>query len=429
MLIELRIANFKSIKDELVLSLSASGRGQASDDGRPRAVKGHAAKLLPAIALYGANASGKTNVLAALAYMAEAVLYSHRAWAPDGGTSREPFAWGERANEPSLFEVMIVLKGVRYQYGFLVDDTQFLEEWLHVWPATRKQVWFVRESDSFKFGENLAGENRLVEQVTRKNALFLSSAVQLRHEQLAPIYEWFAQLRFHNLGRRKLTVPPHRLDYWLLKFIAPIHDELQQALFEDNSDETSLRKSFIDLLRAADVGVVDIKVEARSGEPSAYGNRATPPVQVYLRHQNEDPEAWLPLEKESQGTVTLFRLGRDLLLTLRRGGTLVVDELEKSLHPLLALWIVNRFNNPETNPNNAQLMFSTHDTTLLGTTLSDSELRRDQVWLTEKGVNGATILFPLTDYKARKRENLERGYLQGRYGAVPIFGEIDVEVD
>jgi hypothetical protein len=147
-----------------------------------------------------------------------------------------------------------------------------------------------------------------------------------------------------------------------------------------------------------------------------------------VQHRSEHADAWLPLEQESRGTLTLFRIGPVLVDVLRTGGVLVVDELEASLHPLLALNIVRRFNDPVANPRNAQLLFTTHDTHLLGTVLGEPALRRDQIWLTEKDPDGATALYPLTDYKPRKSENLERGYLQGRYGAIPFLGHL-VPVD
>lgn len=128
-----------------------------------------------------------------------------------------------------------------------------------------------------------------------------------------------------------------------------------------------------------------------------------------------------PVE-ESNGTQTLFHLALPVLRSLQRGGILLIDELERSLHPVLAKQIIDQFNDPTANPNNAQLIFTTHDTNLLGTTLGEPALRRDQVWLTEKDAEGATVLYPLTDYKPRKAENLERGYLQGRYGAIPFLG-------
>src|SRR5690606_30643386 len=147
--------------------------------------------LLPAVALYGANASGKTNVLHALGFMAEAVRGSHRLWEPGSGTPREPFALSERAGDPSLFEVELLVGGVRHRYGFVLGAEGVEEEWLYAWPRGRKQVWFEREGTSFNFGDNLKGENETIKKVTRANSLFLSAAAQNNHAQLSPIFEWF----------------------------------------------------------------------------------------------------------------------------------------------------------------------------------------------------------------------------------------------
>ncbi|AUB79995.1 AAA family ATPase [Candidatus Thiodictyon syntrophicum] len=372
MLIELRVENHRSIRDEQALTMQAADDGDLSDP-RPRQVPGFAGRLLPAAALYGANASGKSNVLSALGFMRDAVIQSLGAWAPDDGVPRDPFAWGAKSSEPSVFEVMVLVAGVRYQYGFVADDRRVLEEWLYAWPGNEKQTWLERDGDLFNFGEHLIGENQLVGRVTRPNALFLSAAVQLRHQQLGPLYGWFRDLR-------------------------------------------------TELLRAADVGIVDMKIE-RTSAGSAHRNVGQR-LRVLLRHHSNTEDAWLALEDESRGTRTLFHMGHLLLDVLENGGMVLIDELERSLHPVLALKILAQFNDPRTNPHNAQILFATHDTHLLGTMLGEPPLRRDQVWLTEKDPDGATCLYPLTDYKPQPDENVECGYLQGRYGAIPFLGDL-----
>ncbi len=415
MLIEFRVENHRSIREEQAITLEAGRVGDA-DDPTPRTVQ--STKLLPVAAFYGANASGKSNLLAALEFMRDAVLHSHRTWAPDGGVPRDPFAWGKAASEPSLFEVTILVASVRYQYGFVVDDEAFLEEWLFVWPKGRKQTWLEREGQHFKFGDHLHGENKVVEQVTRPNALFLSAAVQHAHEQLAPLYRWFSNMRVITDRRhRRLGMWSDR---WLRSTLVTTTSTSQVSLF-DEFDSQRLT-AFRDLLRAADVGIMDLKVEDDEGDVRV---RSRPRRQrVLVRHQSSIVEAWLPLEEESQGTKTLFGVGPVILDALWSGAVMVMDELEASLHPLLALHIVRLFNDPKRNPKNAQLLFTTHDTNLLGTATGGPVLRRDQVWLTEKSQDGATCVYPLTDYKPRKSENLERGYLQGRYGAVPFLGAL-----
>jgi AAA15 family ATPase/GTPase len=409
MLIEFRVENHRSLRDEQVLTMEA-GRVGDQTDPRPRQVSGYAEKLLTVAGLYGANASGKSNVLASLASMREAVLLSHRSWAPDKGVPREPFAWGSKRKEPSLFEVMMMIEGVRYQYGFLASDESFLEEWLYAWPHGKKQIWFERERNIFKFGENLKGENKLIEAITRPNALFLSAAVQHKHEQLQPVYSWFEWIQRINLAVGRL--PP--LAYG-------VYAERELARLLDESTDTILMR-FRNLLMSADIGIIDLRVEKSTDDRF----RDMGLVNIQLKHRNNPDDAWLPLGEESNGTQALFRIALPLLQIIQEGGIILFDELESSLHPSLAQEIIRQFNNPATNPRNAQLIFSTHDTNLLGKTSGDPELRRDQVWLTEKNPDGATALYPLTDFKPRNVENIERGYLQGRYGAIPFLGNFSL---
>ncbi|MFB1512831.1 MAG: AAA family ATPase, partial [Thiocapsa sp. C3-sup] len=253
MLIEFRVENHRSIRDEQALTMRA-GRQDDSADPRPRRIQGCSDPLLPAVALYGANASGKSNVLSALGFMRNAVLQSHRAWPPDGGVPRDPFAWGEKATQPSLFEVSLVVSGIRYQYGFVADGEQFLEEWLFAWPGKRKQVWFVRELGQYKFSQHLHGENRLIEQMTRPNALFLSAAVQLRHEQLASLYSWFRNLNAVNVPGRRPSALRFAGNPLLTRGIeAWLGQNPQQSLFEEDEAQSQSIELFRDLLRAADV--------------------------------------------------------------------------------------------------------------------------------------------------------------------------------
>lgn len=349
---------------------------------------------------------------------------SHRFWSPDVGESREPlvprdpFAWGPQNGEPSLFEVTFVLGRVRHQYGFQASDEQFLEEWLYAWPSGKKQVWFERDNQTFKFGENLRGENKVIEGVTRPNVLFLSAAVQHKHPQLLPIFSWFQSLQVVNMpGGPHPSLPHQRILAHLLRADA-IDEKWFQEFQEEELPKPQL-EDFRNLLKQADIGIVDVRVETSRSDDKR--QRASP--NFFLKHRSERDDAWLPLQEESHGTQTLFRMAMPILHALLKGGIVLVDELERSLHPSLARAIIRRFNDPAANPKNAQIIFTTHDTNLLGTTLGEPALRRDQVWLTEKDAAGATVLYPLTDYKPRKAENLERGYLQGRYGAIPFLGD------
>lgn len=416
MLIEFRVENHRSIRDEQVLTMEAGRVGDESDP-RPRTVKGHNEKLLPAAAIYGANASGKSNVLSALAYAQRAVASSHRYWGPDEGVPREPFAWGPKRNEPSLFECAMLIGGTHFQYGFVATESEFSEEWLFAWPRGKKQTWFTREGGTYKFGESLKGENKLIESVTRKNALFLSSAAQNNHEQLTKVYSWFGALRSINVRHRRIGDTRFRI---ARLFDANNTARYRSMLRHDEASPEFLAERLRELIRVADFGISDVRVHW-SESPGA----GAQPPQLLFRHSETQMDAWLPFEEESRGTQAFLDLSLPILRALRDGGLIIVDELESSLHPELSRKIVELFNSPTTNPHNAQLIFTTHDTNLLGITLDDPVLRRDQVWFTEKNNEGATTLYPLTNYQPRKAENLERGYLQGRYGAIPFLGDFN----
>ena len=416
MLIEFRVENHRSLRDEQALTFEA-GRVGDSSDPRPRRVGGHDEMLLPAAVIYGPNASGKSNVLSALGFMREAVLLSHRRWEPEGGIPRTAFAWAGRRHEPSMFETSVLIGETKLDYGFTVNDEAVEEEWLFAWPNHRKQMWFEREGDSFKFGEHLKGPNEAVKEVTRPNALYLSAAAQHRHQQLTLLYSWFRDLFPVNISGREYRMFH---ESFIPEILFPT-DDRQRSLFPvDDSDDT-LATRIRQLLQSADIGIVDVKREVSDHE---FRGRTLRRPRVLLQHQVDDEDSWLDLNEESEGTKTLFRMAPSVFRTLESGGLLLVDELEASLHPLIGLAIVKLFNCPQANPKNAQVVFTTHDTNLLGNTLGESPLRRDQIWFTEKDKDGASTLYPLTDYKPRKSENLERGYLQGRYGAIPFLGDI-----
>ncbi len=416
MLIEFRVENHRSLRDEQALTLESGRIGELSDP-RPRLVAGYDERLLPAAVIYGANASGKSNVLAALAFMREAVVLSHRRWEPDGGIPRAAFAWGGKRSELSVFEASFLVGDTKYEYGFAVSDEVVEEEWLFAWPNNHKQVWFERERRMFKFGDHLKGPNEAVKEVTRLNALFLSAAAQHGHGQLTALYSWFRAIFPVNIaGRGHPMIHPG----FMPEMFFSSGDE-QPSLFPKDEGEESLVTRIRQLLKAADIGIVDIK---RIDIEEEFQSRTFGRRRIQLQHQAGDDDSWLDLQEESEGTKTLFRMAPSVFRALDTGGLLLVDELESSLHPLLGLAIVKMFNCPKANPRNAQILFTTHDTNLLGTTLGEPPLRRDQIWFTEKDKGGASKLYPLTDYKPRKSENLERGYLQGRYGAIPFLGDI-----
>lgn len=416
MLIQFRVENHRSLRDEHALSLAAAALG--SEDGRLLHPPALGEPLLPAVAIYGANASGKTNVLHALGFMRDAVVHSYRHWDPDGGVPVEPFALSSRRGDPSMYSVDVIAEGRRLQYGFVCSADRIEEEWVFAWPNGHKQTWFEREGDAYKFGRLLSGDNEAIRKLTRPNSLFLAAAAQNNHAQLMPLFRWFRSTQVDFRRTRSFALPSS----WA------VSNELRQLpLFADEPSAAGEREAMLELLRSADTGIIDVRVEELERESSIAGRPPRRRTQVLFRHKSEDASdegTWLPLEVESAGTIALIELAPRFTRALATGGLICVDEIEASLHPMLALSLLRLFQDSRRNRGGAQLVFTTHDTNLLGNTLGEPPLRRDQIWFTEKDDTGATKLYPLTDFHPRKQENLERGYLQGRYGAIPFLGEL-----
>ena len=424
MLLQFRVENHRSLRDEQTLSLVATSD---KTGGHVLRAEGLAEAVVPVAAIYGANASGKSNVLAALEFMRSAVVDSYSRWEVEG-TPQQPFLLSSKASGPSLYEIDLLVEEVRYRYGFQLSASRVEEEWLFAWPHGRKAVWFERDGNDFEFGKTLHGENETIRSLTRPNSLFLSAAAQNNHAALLPVFRRLGGWRF-SLERRATSLPRS----WISSSVA-------RRLSSKDGDVD--RDAIMRLLREADTGIVDVRVDMANAldasddlstrtKKIARALSLQMPVSpvVSFRHRAADDEyAWLPLAAESDGTLALLDLAPHIVDTLRSGGLLCIDELEASLHPALALRVVQMFNDPKHNPRQAQLVFATHDTNLLGSIVGEPVLRRDQVWFTEKDDAGATHLYPLTDFHPRKQENLERGYLQGRYGAVPFLGALGTPV-
>jgi AAA domain, putative AbiEii toxin, Type IV TA system len=394
MLLGFRVTNALSFRDEQQLSLVATELNDGS--ARPTGLRerGKEILVLPVLAIYGANASGKTNVLAALRQMRYAVLGSLQWFSQRDPVRRIAFALDPKLREePSFYEVDIVLDdGVRYTYGFEIDDDRVRGEWLHAYPKGRKQVWFDRADDQIDFpGEGLRGEKLELARRTRPDTLFISVAAQFNHEQLLPVFNWF------------------RDNLWL---ISPEQDRGERESFtrERALRDPEFRERMARVLQVADLGITGFDKAALSQE------------EIRLLHRSGTREIPLDFGVESLGTRLWFGLLGALLAAFDQGTTVLVDELDASLHPAMSAEVVHLFSDPEANPRGAQMLFTTHDVTLLHTLLGeDRVLDRDTVWLTEKDVGGATELYPLTSLRPppRKDDNLFRRYLLGIYGGVP----------
>nr|VFK08266.1 MAG: hypothetical protein BECKLPF1236A_GA0070988_1001516 [Candidatus Kentron sp. LPFa]VFK24104.1 MAG: hypothetical protein BECKLPF1236C_GA0070990_1001018 [Candidatus Kentron sp. LPFa] len=446
MLIELAVSNYRSIRDEQRLSLVA-GREKIHRDANtfePAQPKGRKRLcLLRSVALYGPNASGKTNLVRALATMRRVVLESQQRM---GSLPMEYFLFDHSKpyfQQPTLLEVIIMVEGVRYQYGFSATAERIHDEWLFAFPKGREQRWFEREffpidaRDEFTFGNNLAGDKEVWRRATRPDALFLSTAVQLNSQQLLPLFNWFKDtLCVVGIG----GLPPYHSLEWcrndgerkqrILKFLRVADFNINDVVVEGTPIDPEL--SLNDLPISIRPIVLDRISKARKEDYTVYFmRRITPEPQLKPnieidRERQPRPYATLSytayarldIKQESDGTQKMFNLAAPWLDALDQGRVLVVDELHDNLHPLLVQFLVRLFHSPDTNPKGAQLLFTTHETSIL----SDEYLRRDQIWFFERDKEQASRLYPLTNFKPPKGiANLEQDYLVGGYGAVPFL--------
>lgn len=415
MLVEFRVKNFRSLRDEQVLSLVASRDKTLADTHTVETGLSAVPRVLRSAVIYGANASGKSNLVRALQYMREVVRQS-AGLPPDHTFTVQPFRLdADSEREPIQFEATFILEGIRYQYGFAMTQQRVVAEHLLVYKAFKPQRWFERRfdegtgKDTYSFGAGLKGSRSVWERATRPNALFLSVAVQLNSEVLRPVFDWFAG--------GLVVFNEH----------APVNPKFTIQTLQQPGGRRQIR----DFLAAADISIADIEVITRKGpgqfvQFDALGGvrevhtQEVEEHELRFAHVTDRGRASFGLTDESGGTRILLFLAGPLLDILRTGRTLVVDELDTSLHTLLVRELVRLFHRPEVNTGGAQLIFTTHDTSLLD---APELFRRDQVWLVEKDVHQASALVALSEFSPRKHEALERGYLMGRYGGIPFFDD------
>jgi uncharacterized protein len=423
MLIEFKVANFRSIREEQTLSLVASNadkelRSCIIDHELPGLA---GTRFLRGAAIYGANASGKSNVVKASQFLAGFVTSSATRVEPGEPTGVEPFKLDDHSqSQPSVFEITFVADDVRYVFGCSLSSTRVVEEYLFAYPKGVPQRWYQRaytgkKSNPYSWVTTSANfkSDKSLEEKTRENSLFISVAAQFNHPQLLPIASWFRK----NLRAIQLSVD----------------DGLIPSFTAESVADPARRESILSLLRSADIGIVDAKVvkrtvkleQIRAGLPPALLSkldkgevRFPPTYDIRLAHRSETGKSVdLPFNVESAGTRRMFALAGPWIDILENGRTVFVDEIESSLHPVLVRELLKLVLCNESNPKGAQIVFTTHSTALLDSTL----LRRDQIWFTEKGPAGSTHLYPLSDFSPRKSEALAKGYLAGRYGAIPFL--------
>lgn len=432
MLLRFRCKNFRSIREEQTLSLIAA---KTRADERSESLIETPIddlRLLRCAAIYGPNASGKSNVLDALAAFRRIVDESWRAWKANGPIpEHDPFLLDENSRIlESEMEATFILESTIYRYGFSFDRSSFRSEYL-IDTTGRDKVMFRRSSESGvikiefpnkNLGKNLGEQSQLarVRLDVRPNSLFVSAAAQYNHPVLSKIYAYlsdnFKPIHWKNISPR-------------VNYTAEM------------CSDVSIREQIVAMLRFADAGVNDLEISKqdmperekktiqaylsalKEVDPDEYSELSTPPsefpqrVEVRMAHLGAEGKNYLlDSSRESDGTRAYFSILGPLLSSLKDGTVLLIDELESSLHPTLAQELLRIFNSPDLNRNGTQFIFTTHNTKLLDLAL----LRRDQVWFTEKNSEGATVLYPLSDYLPRPNQNIEAGYLGGRFNALPF---------
>jgi len=411
MLIEFKIGNFLSYDKPVSFSMVASARTEHEDDNT--IILDEKVRLLKSAIIYGANASGKSNLFKAMNFMRHFVLNSSKETQATEKIKVKGFRLSAVApNKPSFFEIIFVNDNVRYKYGFETNSERVEKEWLFFAPKGKEALLFKRSNDTFELGAQFKEGKELADK-TRKNALFLSVVAQFNGSIAANILSWFKNF----------------------KIISGLDDNYRKFTV-DKIKDPNFKPGILKFLQIADLGIEDIDVERTKVNVGGMGIVKFPPeIQAMLNKAKSivsekvttihkkygiDKKTYT-LEQfgldseESNGTRQLFALAGPILHVLKTGKVLVIDEFDARLHPLLIKFLIKLFNS-KNNRNNAQLICASHNTSALNITL----FRRDQIWFAEKNQYGATDIYSLVDFKVRKDASFEKDYILGKYGAIPF---------
>lgn len=416
MLIQFNFKNFKSFRDEAILDLSAAKMTEFSD----RVVSEGNEKILPMAAIYGANASGKSNIYNAFGYMADYVIESFK-YGDEEEKFEEyrptPFLFDSVSNDAeSSFEIYFTIPGDKtektYNYGFCVDRYGVTEEWLNSRAKTArkfKSVFYRSiEEDVLDLSGLPKSSRENIQVALEKQVLIVSLGAKLKVNKCKDIRDWFLANEFADFG-----------DPFTNFFLSR---RLPKGFVEDDG----VQKKVIEYFASFDEHIKDFEIEKVPHDTE--NKEETYKISSLHKKIDSDAMAAIPLNMESAGTLKMFALYPELQDVLEKGSVFFIDELNARLHPLLVRNFLLTFLNPEINTNHAQLIFTTHDTWQL----SNQLLRRDEVWFTEKDEQGISKLYSLADFvdesgaRIRKDESYEKNYLIGKYGAIPTLKSIDI---
>ena len=408
MLIGFTVGNFRSFKEPVTLSMVAANivSKPASLDTENVFHVNDNLKLLKSVAMYGANGSGKSNFVAAIQFMRSFVLNSSRNTQINDRIPINQFRLStETEGQPSLFEIVFVLNNIQYRYGFEVTPSEVVAEWLYDVPTIRERRLFERDHDQITVGTSFK-EGKKLEDKTRNNALFLSVVAQFNGLISEQILDWF----------------------WNIYLLFGFDDKNYQNYAIRNFANKHNKPRTLSLFKSLNLGnIQDVDISYDKTVPPSEISDYSKIHTMRTRFDEDGTIADLKqfdLDDESEGTKKLFLLSPLLVDTLENGRILIIDELDARLHPLITSAIIKLFNSSTTNPNNAQLIFTTHDTNLLNNKI----FRRDQIWFAEKDRFEATHLHSLVEYKVRNDASFESDYIQGKYGAIPFLGDLSVVV-
>ncbi|NCR56781.1 MAG: ATP-binding protein [Microcystis aeruginosa LL13-06] len=420
MLIEFSVGNYRSFKDVVTLSMVAADEATGNDELDKNNVfkVNQNFSLLKSAAIYGANASGKSNLILALYFMQSFVINSSKLQITDKINLEKFRLSSETEDKPSFFKIVFHLDNNIYEYSFEVTQERVISEGLSCTPKTRKTNIFSREKDKIKYSKSLL-KGKDVKDLTKKNTLFLSIAAQFNDPLAGKILLWFSRLKIISGSQ---------------------FENLRQLSLDYLSREPNLKNEIVFLIKKLDLSIKDMSIEV--GRTSLDNFHKDIPDRVKNKefrldnyiynsietyHEKYDLEGRIiGLESfqmnkhESRGTQKIFALLAPVLSALKKSEVLIIDELDSLLHPLMAIAIIGLFNSKITNPKNAQLIFATHDVNLL----SNQLFRRDQIWFTEKNRQEATDLYSLVEFDIDNNASFEQDYIQGRYGAIPFIGDL-----
>ena len=387
------------------------------DRAATRGFDGLSERVLTVAGIYGPNASGKSNVLDAIAWLSMAVATSLRGW--EDYIPRDAHRFGKGPASPTEFDLDLEVDGVRYTYRLEVDDSAVLFESLDSYPEGRRRNLFTRRKSEIEFRRGLDG-TRGIRDLLTPTTLAVSAGSRVGDTDFRSVGRTLARMRALGLRKRR----------FLRAGGVGLFDSTTRLLLQDKANQRPLFGTpedrpavndpgvAMDLLRFADPGIDDFVVTEEES-----GHIGGPRRHLGLVHRGEGEPVTFDLEDESAGTQTWFRLIGPALAVLRFGWVLLLDEIDASLHPRLSARLIEIFQDPQTNTRGAQLVFTSHDTSLL------NGLNRDEVWLSEKAPGATTRLVGLAEFggtRVRKSLNLERAYLQGRFGAIPEVDQVAV---